>query len=304
MINTCTEMPVEMRSRAAVEKHKLWRTGTTLHVRFIGGEAWMRATAVAAAAEWMRCANIKFVFDDHPSAQIKISFDQQQGHWSMVGRDAIQIAQMLPTMNLAFVAGHDHSEYHRVALHEFGHALGLIHEHQNPVESIAWNVEAVFAHYGQTQGWDRAMTQRNILDRYSVDAIQGTAVDRLSIMMYPIPAELTLNGFTTGWNVGLSRNDIAFIGRIYPYIGQVSPYVAPVNLRAGGKARTLTRVNVRRSPGYVRKPASDVVTVLRAGQVISLLAGHTTKDGLRWWGVDGGYMAQNTPSGVTILEAA
>ena len=35
-------------------------------------------------------------------------------------------------------------EVRRVVLHEFGHALGLIHEHQNPKGGgIEWNRDAV-----------------------------------------------------------------------------------------------------------------------------------------------------------------
>ena len=39
----------------------------------------------------------------------------------------------------------DDDELRRVVLHEFGHALGLIHEHQNPEGGIEWNEPAVKA---------------------------------------------------------------------------------------------------------------------------------------------------------------
>ena len=38
-------------------------------------------------------------------------------------------------------------EYMRVVLHEFGHALGLIHERQNPSGGIQWNKPVVYRYY-------------------------------------------------------------------------------------------------------------------------------------------------------------
>lgn len=35
-------------------------------------------------------------------------------------------------------------------------------------------------------------------------------------MLYPIPKELTTNGFEVGWNTHLSETDKAFMGQIYP----------------------------------------------------------------------------------------
>jgi len=38
-----------------------------------------------------------------------------------------------PTMNYGWLKDDtDDVEYRRVVIHEFGHALGAIHEHQNP----------------------------------------------------------------------------------------------------------------------------------------------------------------------------
>ena len=47
-------------------------------------------------------------------------------------------------------------EYQRVVRHEFGHALGMIHEHQNPAAQgqIPWDKPKVYAYYAQ-QGWNK-----------------------------------------------------------------------------------------------------------------------------------------------------
>jgi hypothetical protein len=43
-------------------------------------------------------------------------------------------------------------EYSRVVLHEFGHALGAIHEHQHPAAGIPWDKPKVYEYYAR-QHW-------------------------------------------------------------------------------------------------------------------------------------------------------
>lgn len=77
-------------------------------------------------------------------------------------------------------------------------------------------------------------------------------------------------------------------------------------------ARNLTnsRVNVRAAPGYLSKPASDVLGVMQPGATAVILGENQTADNLVWWRVratldDGrvveGWVAEATASGVQIL---
>ena len=60
-----------------------------------------------------------------------------QGSWSYLGTDATRVPKESFTMNLGFV---DRS----TVLHEFGHSLGLIHEHQSPFPGgFEWDRENV-----------------------------------------------------------------------------------------------------------------------------------------------------------------
>lgn len=95
----------------------------------------------------------------------------------------------------------------RVVLHEFGHALGCIHEHQNPTAGIRWNVEAVFAYYQLHTDWDGAMVDANIFRTYDANSIQFTEFDPLSIMVYSIPRQFTLDGYEIRGSSVLSGMD-------------------------------------------------------------------------------------------------
>jgi len=107
-------------------------------------------------------------------------------------------------------------EYRRVVLHEFGHALGLLHEHLSPTADIPWDEAKVISYYQRTNGWKEEYIRSNVLaipasDRY-------TEFDKHSIMLYPVPRELTKNGYEIPWsNSELSATDRKFIAEIYPF---------------------------------------------------------------------------------------
>jgi len=108
-------------------------------------------------------------------------------------------------------------EIRRVVLHEFGHALGLIHEHQNPMRPIKWNDAAVIRDLSQPpNSWDIDTIRHNVLNRYDPDTVVTTPVDKESIMLYPIPKAWTLDGFSSGLNSVLSKVDKEFILFCYP----------------------------------------------------------------------------------------
>jgi hypothetical protein len=122
-------------------------------------------------------------------------------------------------MNFGWLTLKSSDEDHRsVVLHEFGHALGCIHEHQNPAGGIQWNKDVVYRYYaGKPNYWSREKVDHNIFRRYGQDITQFSAFDPGSIMLYPLPKEHTLDGFEIGLNTQLSATDIAFIGVHYPF---------------------------------------------------------------------------------------
>jgi Astacin (Peptidase family M12A)/Bacterial pre-peptidase C-terminal domain len=220
------------RMRAIAPIGKTWMNGSTLKVRFLGGTPGEQAMAQEQAGWWAQVANLKFEFNNAVNAEIRISFDPGDGAWSYIGTDCRGIPLNQATMNLGFLDG-------GTAAHEFGHAIGLAHEHQNPAGGIQWNEQVVISEAAKSPNfWDEATTRHNILEKYRADQIKGTAFDPDSIMLYFFPASWTLNGIGTKANDVLSAMDKAFIAgaKMYPKTGGTTSDATELQVNA--KRRT------------------------------------------------------------------
>ncbi len=193
-------------------KDKFWPNGSVLKIKFLEGSDHQKSEVLKYCVNWCKFANLKFEVVTSGRSDIRITFDPSLGAWSYVGTDNKGISQQEATMNLGWL---DQS----VIEHEFGHAIGLTHEHQNPSGGIQWNENEVYADLsGPPNNWDEATIRHNVLRAYSQNEVIGTILDPNSIMMYPIPKEWTLNGFSAGFNSKISDMDAKFINKMYPFI--------------------------------------------------------------------------------------
>lgn len=121
-----------------------------------------------------------------------------RGTWSLIGREAdVSRPSNKPSMNL------DSSidwgtlptdKFRRIVQHEFGHAIGLYHEHQNPkgncINELKW--DTIKAEYGDLP---EDYLRKNFIANISPVADPlASAFDDKSIMLYFLPAGLLQGG--------------------------------------------------------------------------------------------------------------
>ena len=243
--------------RMAVDTACEWAPGRTLRVRFLDGHEAVKARVTEHALQWTEHANIRFDFGADPDAEIRVSF-QGRGSWSELGTDALAVPGDEPTMNLGWLDRDTlDDELAQVVLHEFGHVLGCVHEHQSPSAAIAWDKPAVYRYYaGPPNSWTAAEVDQNLFARYSRGRTQFTRFDPTSIMVYPIPEEHTLGDFSVGFNTSLSSTDREFIRIVYPV--EERP-VIPVEIDGPP---------IDASIGEHREEDHFVLTVTRAGRFV------------------------------------
>lgn len=204
--------------KAAVLKDYRWEPGASISIRFLEGDSSLQERVCDVANTWTDVANLNFDFVDEGPTDVRIAFKQGNGSWSYIGTMCRQIPEPQPTMNYGWLTpDSSDDEIRRVVLHEFGHMIGLIHEHQNPKHGIQWNKPAVIKDLsGPPNNWNQATIDNNMFRFYPTTSVIATDVDADSIMMYPIPKSWTLDGFSAGLNSELTDTDKSLIESVYP----------------------------------------------------------------------------------------
>ncbi|KAJ4114755.1 hypothetical protein NW768_011309 [Fusarium equiseti] len=175
-----------------------------------------------AIEEWTWYANVKFMeVSSAKESNVRITFDPKDGSWSYIGRQCDSISTTEATMNLAWLDKFTPitANEKAVILHEFGHALGLLHEHQSPAHGnkAVQDIDAALKLYARTQGWTKIQIYEQTINVYNKSDITNYAqVDGHSIMYYPQPKELTSLDEDIPYNNKLSDLDKAYMILQYP----------------------------------------------------------------------------------------
>jgi len=204
--------------------------------------------------QWSRVCNIKFEPTTNAGeSHIRVGFNRGQGHSSFVGVENEQ-NRGKQTMNLAM----DESSINRpenlaVILHEFGHAIGMLHEHSSPVSNIKFRSEQELVRFFQGRfgegrnnpGKTLELVRHNIIRRYSDrEVLRFSDFDRDSIMIYALPADVLQDGKEVRVNLQLSAKDKEYAEKLYgpskdpgaPDTGGSNESRNPTQFTAGGDA--------------------------------------------------------------------
>ncbi|MDX2046134.1 MAG: M12 family metallopeptidase [Chitinophagaceae bacterium] len=232
----CTEIYIDTSGlesfnvTGAAVKQSLWphhiEFPLSLGIEFMNGTEFQKRKVQQYVTQWTRATNNKIRFGYRPydgwpgDREIRITFNAGGGSWSYIGSGARYVRGDEATMNFGWINPQEPEEsIKQVILHEFGHAIGLVHEHQSPDAKIPWDSAKVYEYYRNTQNppWDKEKVDFNVFRRYDASTTNYSKYDSLSIMHYSIPEELTKGDFYVPWNSNLSATDTRFIKDMYRF---------------------------------------------------------------------------------------
>jgi hypothetical protein len=212
-------------SRIAVLTSKYWgAAGIKLSVSFLDNpETALRKRIVSHMNAWSRKCHVSFhQVAKHGQVRIARAAD---GYWSYLGTDILEIPPDEPTMNLeGFTMQTPESEYRRVVRHETGHTLGAPHEHMRAELVSRIDPAKAYAYFQQSDGWDRATVDAQVLTAVDANSIMGTPnADQSSIMCYQLPGSITKDGQPILGGTDIDATDFAFMSSIYPKPKRLPP---------------------------------------------------------------------------------
>lgn len=262
------------------QSHKLvgspglaWKKQRVITVAFYGGSDDLYQLVEQTASEWTTLGGqLSFSFKDNaghyhhwspddksPAANIRIGFDDT-GYWSLLGVLAKNVDPGDPTMNFRgfpvdltkYFRGQNAAEWrisyeHTTIIHEFGHAIGLSHEHFNPQCQKDLKMDTIITYLmGPPNNWSQDQARFNMDAQYYAEIlaqqagplesklINSSTTDQSSVMLYVFPANFYKSGGTSvckpigdhgqDWPTTLSEGDKQFYLANYRVIA--SPFGA------------------------------------------------------------------------------
>ena len=255
--------------KAAFTQSVLWPSPRTITVGFLSYNtavslntsswAWKRAWVAYVITQYFApFVNVTFQFELEPTygpnCDIRISFDPSAGCYSRLGTDALQNwGGLNETVNFGWMDAplftsftYNGVQYTTPAsfsqggypgqgttiIHEFGHVMGMVHEHNTPFGlSFQWNTAAVYQYFqGPPNNWTKADVDQNVLFLYSQVGMNGSQFDSYSMMKFSFPGALLLNPtakqISDAQRVNFEMSNCDKIWLSYNYPGRLDPSYA------------------------------------------------------------------------------
>jgi len=266
------------------QSHKLvgspglaWKKQRVITVAFYGGSDDLYRLIDQTANEWTALGGqLSFSFkndagqyrhwtpsDTSPAANIRIAFDNT-GYWSLLGVLAKNVDPGDSTMNFGGFPDdlqryfHEQSAAewrtsyaHTTILHEFGHAIGLSHEHFNQQCQKDLKMDTIIAYLmGPPNNWSQEQARFNMDAQYYAKILAQQAgplesklitsptTDQSSVMLYVFPVTYYKSGdksvckpigdHSQDWSTTLSEGDKQFYLANYRVIASPFRAASPV----------------------------------------------------------------------------
>jgi hypothetical protein len=215
-----------LKKRSVGAHTKYWRPGRTLKILVYKYNEHSFQAVKNGANKWLPHANLNFDFieldeeaiydSEEFLGDIRVSFHPSfnNGGSSRLGTDALLGLPHDASMFLGIDFSKAH--YENLVTHEFGHALGLLHEHQHPDAEIPWDREKAYAYFASAANFSRAEVDSNVFPLERTPDRTYAPYDRHSVMHYYVSNQLTVGDWHQPVNVQISEGDIAAMRRIYP----------------------------------------------------------------------------------------
>lgn len=212
--------------RAAFLKGVQWDQGKTIKIGFYRDKNYSEHKAgwTKQVVEKYLSPLINLKFDwDAPidKAEVRITFDPSLGAWSAIGTQTLDMTDGA-TMNLGWLDDDTNYDFEQakgtgaVIVHEFGHLLGMIHEHSRADADLPWNCDAVYKSLGgPPNNWDKEKVNENVFEQIPTDQFNGSKYDPKSIMHYYFEPAYFCGNVTLPHNTKLSELDIEWISKMY-----------------------------------------------------------------------------------------
>ncbi|MEX5591493.1 M12 family metallopeptidase [Pseudomonas orientalis] len=135
--------PLSRSKRGVAMPDKLWPQHSVLTISRLNMTQEQKDLVKHNINKWAPHTNLYFKFIDSPDGDIRITVDNDTGPgWSKLGIDAKTLPLSAPTMGISFTRSD--ASIAATIQHEFGHALGLKHEHQHPDRTLDLNRDYIY----------------------------------------------------------------------------------------------------------------------------------------------------------------